>query len=336
MENIYWGIIGCGNVTEKKSGPAFNKVEHSQLIAVMRRDGAKAKDYAQRHHVPSWYANADDLIHDPKVNAIYVATPPQFHAEYAVKAMQAGKPVYVEKPMAAKYSDCIYMNKVSADTGVPLFVAYYRRSLPYFKKVKSLLDAQSIGRPLIVNIRLYIPARKEDLTLDYLPWRVNPEIAGGGYFYDLACHTLDILDFYFGSISQVSGLSANRAGLYGAEDVVAASFDFQNGLLASGAWCFVSSENAKEDIVEIVGTKGKITFSTFEFTPIILETATGKETFMPENPQNIQHYLIENIVKELRGEDKSPSNGITAARTNHVMDIILDKLRHKQETCSRN
>src|ERR1700730_9641033 len=96
---ISWGIIGCGNVTEVKSGPAFNKVNHSRLVAVMRRDAAKAADYAKRHQVPAWYSDAESMINDPAVNAVYIATPPKFHEEYVIAALQKGKLVYVEKPV---------------------------------------------------------------------------------------------------------------------------------------------------------------------------------------------------------------------------------------------
>src|SRR5512147_2302068 len=109
MDQINWGIIGCGNVTEKKSGPAFGKVKGSKVIAVMRRDAAKAADYAKRHNISQWYSNADEIINHPGINAVYVATPPSSHAEYAIKAMEKGKVAYVEKPMAADYSDCIRM-----------------------------------------------------------------------------------------------------------------------------------------------------------------------------------------------------------------------------------
>ncbi|RYY65433.1 MAG: Gfo/Idh/MocA family oxidoreductase, partial [Chitinophagaceae bacterium] len=104
MDTIRWGIIGCGDVTEHKSGPAFNKVANSRLIAVMRRDAAKAKDYAERHGVPKYYSEAQLLIEDPDIDAIYIATPPDSHERYALAAIAAGKPVYVEKPMALTYA----------------------------------------------------------------------------------------------------------------------------------------------------------------------------------------------------------------------------------------
>jgi predicted dehydrogenase len=132
MQQINWGIIGCGNVTELKSGPAFGKVAGSKVMAVMRRDPDKARDYAIRHSIPNWYDNADDLINNPQINAVYIATPPSSHPVYAIRAMENGKSVYVEKPMAACYDDCMRMHEVSLRTGMPLFVAYYRRFLPYF------------------------------------------------------------------------------------------------------------------------------------------------------------------------------------------------------------
>src|SRR5213592_2609043 len=96
---VRWGIIGCGDVTEVKSGPGFQKAERSSLVAVMRRNGALAADYSRRHGVPKWYDDADALIADPEVDVVYVATPPSSHMDYALRVARAGKPVYVEKPM---------------------------------------------------------------------------------------------------------------------------------------------------------------------------------------------------------------------------------------------
>jgi predicted dehydrogenase len=148
---INWGIIGCGNVTEVKSGPAFNKVKGSRLAAVMRRDAALAEDYARRHKVPKFYTNAMDLINDAEVNAIYVATPPGSHAEYGIAAIRAGKPVYIEKPMALNYKECLQINRASEKHDVPVFVAYYRRTLPGFLKVKNILEKGTIGKVLFAN-----------------------------------------------------------------------------------------------------------------------------------------------------------------------------------------
>lgn len=323
MKEIRWGIVGCGNVTEVKSGPAFNTVAGSRLVAVMRRDGEKARDYAQRHGVPKWYANADDLINDPEVNAVYIATPPGSHGEYTLRVAEAGKPVYVEKPMARTFSECNEMIIGCEKAGVLLFVAYYRRRLPAFLKVKELVEAGAIGEIRFVSIALILPPRSEDLRRESLPWRVKPEIAGGGYFYDLASHQLDVLDYIFGPIDSAQGQSANQAGLYDAEDIVAANFKFKSGVMGAGVWCFTAAERASCDLIEITGSKGRISLPTFARGPVRLETAAGVEEFDLPPPVNIQQPLIQTIVDELQGKGKCPSTGITAARTNWVMEEVL-------------
>lgn len=332
IQEINWGIIGCGNVTELKSGPAFNKVEHSKLVAVMRRNAALAEDYAKRHGVPKWYSEASQLINDPEVNAVYVATPPDTHAPYAIAAMKAGKPVYVEKPMARNYQECQEMIRVSEETGVPLFVAYYRRTLPAFLKVKELIENGIIGKPLTVNIRLHKSVPDRDLKPETQFWHVNPEIAGAGYFYDLASHQLDYLDFLFGPVIQVHGIAANQAGYYTAEDTVTGTFLFGNGVIGTGSWCFVVPKGSEEDIIEINGTKGKLTFSSFQHGDVILTTPEGTVSFSFQNPENIQHYLIRQVVQDLRGEAKCVSTGYSAARTSWVLEQIVKEFYKKNIT----
>ncbi len=323
IQEVNWGIIGCGNVTELKSGPAFNKVEHSRLVAVMRRNATLAQDYAERHGVPKWYSDANELINDPEVNAVYIATPPDTHASYAIAAMKAGKPVYVEKPMARNYQECREMLRVSEETGMPLFVAYYRRTLPAFLKVKELVDNEIIGKPLTVNIRLHKSVPDRDLKPETQFWHVNPEIAGGGYFFDLASHQLDYLDFLFGPVVKVHGMAVNHAGYYKAEDTVTGTFLFGNGVIGTGSWCFVVAKGNEEDIIEINGPKGKLTFSSFQHGDVKLTTPEGTVSFSFQNPENIQHYLIKQVVNELRGVEECVSNGKTAARTSAVLDEMV-------------
>lgn len=323
MNQVNWGIIGCGNVTELKSGPAFNLVDGSKLVAVMRRDESKAIDYAKRHNVPKWYINADDLINDPEVNAVYVATPPDTHATYTIAALNAGKPVYVEKPMALNFRQCQEMIATANKNNLPLFVAYYRRTLPGFLKVKELIDSFAIGEVRLVTIKLFEAPKDQDFDSSNLPWRVNPDIAGGGYFFDLASHQLDFLDFLFGEAKLVSALATNQANLYQAEDIVSATLTFEKGIICSGNWCFTVSPQSEEDSIEIIGSKGKISFSTFNHTPICLETEEGAEIIEYQNPKHIQQNLIEQVVDELLGKGKCVSTGVTASRTNKLMDEIV-------------
>ncbi len=252
---INWGIIGCGSVTEVKSGPAFNKVKDSALIAVMRRNRKLAEDYAHRHNVPKVYSDAAELINDKDINAVYVATPPGSHAEYALAAIRAGKPVYIEKPMAVNYSECLKINTESQKKGVPVFVAYYRRALPGFVKVKNFIEEGAIGDVRLLQVQLF-KAPSDDEKSGKLSWRVDPEISGGGHFFDLGCHQLDYFDYLFGPVQQVRSMVLNQGRLYKAEDLVTAEFVFPGNITGTGTWCFNASPESNRDIIEITGTKG--------------------------------------------------------------------------------
>lgn len=320
---INWGIIGAGNVCEVKSGPAFYMVKNSSLVAVMSRNEQKVKDFAQRHNVAKWYTNTDDLINDPEVNAIYVATPPYKHIEYTIKALMASKPVYVEKPMALNYSECREMVNVSKETGVPLFVAYYRRWFPYFLKVKELLDNEHIGKILAVNLSNILPASEKDFNQNKPHWHLVPKISGGGYFFDLACHQLDIFDFLLGTIENSSGEYTNRAGYYWVEDTLTANLKFESGVLASCVWSYVGDKNNPVDRIEIYGTKGIITFSISTNTPIHLKTGKKEEVFSFEKPKHVELPMIEKVVGSLLRINSFTSNMESAAKTSLVMDKII-------------
>jgi predicted dehydrogenase len=326
MKAIKWGFIGCGEVTERKSGPAFSLVEDSTVVAVMSRSADKARSYAQRHGIKRWYTDPQALLDDPEVNAVYIATPPSTHATFAIMAMKAGKPVYVEKPMAANYEDCCRINRISLTTGKPCFVAYYRRYLDYFQRVKQLVNSGAIGTVVNVQIRFAVPPRDLDYNSRNLPWRVQPDIAGGGYFYDLAPHQIDLLQEMFGPIIEAEGYTANRGGLYETEDSVSACFRFSNGVPGSGSWCFVAHESAKEDSVQIIGDKGSISFSVFTYAPIKLYTPTGCEEIRVENPTYVQLPLIRNVVQHLQGNAICTCDCVSATSVNWVVDRILGKV----------
>lgn len=316
---VKWGILGVGNVCEVKSAPAMQLIQNSQLVAVMRRNRAKAKDYARRHQVPKWYDQAVDLIHDPNVNAIYIATPPNAHASLTELAAKAGKPVYVEKPMARTLSECQHMLKVCREANVPLSIAYYRRSLPNFLKLKQLIDSGTIGDIRLVKIELY-----KEISNPPNNWRVNPDIAGGGYFYDLASHQFDYLDFVFGPIQSVNGFASNQAGVYPAADIITSQFIFKNGIQGIGSWCFTVGKKAIKDELIIIGTLGKLSIQFFGSPTIVLEQSASKrkKKFQFNLPKHIQQPLIQTIVDDLLGKGSCPSSGETAIRTNWVMEEI--------------
>ena len=329
MEDIVkWGIIGVGDVCEVKSAPAMQLIEHSDVVAVMRRNEEKVKDYAQRHQVSKWYTDANQLVADPDVNAIYIATPPNAHAEYVIKAAKAGKPVYVEKPMARSVEECKAMNEACEVAGVPLYVAYYRRRLPNFEKIKSLLAEGAIGDVRLVKLELYKtvdPDIVANITSSMpVNWRIDPSVSGGGYFFDLAAHQLDYLDYIFGPIERVHGFADNQAGLYEAADIINGAFQFKNGLSGFGSWCFTVDEKAAKDEMVIIGSAGKLTISFFGAPRVCLERSgvAGQEVFEFEMPKHIQQPLIQSVVDDLLGVGECSSLGASAVRTNWVMEEL--------------
>ena len=329
MKKLQWGFIGCGEVVETKSGPAFSEVEGSGVAAVMSRTERRARTYAVKHGIAKWYTDAQELIDDPDVNAVYIATPPSSHATYAIMAMKAGKPVYVEKPLASSYEDCARINRISEQTGVPCFVAYYRRYLPYFQNVFDIVKSGTIGKIINVQLRYTEPLRPADAeairTGIDLPWRLHPEIAGGGYFYDMAPHQLDLLQHMFGVILEARGICSNRGQYYEAEDSVSACFRFENGLPGSGSWCYVAHESAREDCIEIIGTEGLVSFSVFDYQPIRLQTSEGNLEITVPNPPYVQYPIIKNVIEHLQGIGVCTCTSVSATPVNWAMDRILGK-----------
>jgi predicted dehydrogenase len=316
-QQLNWGIIGCGDVTELKSGPAFNLVPNSKLYAVMRRNAEKAKDYAIRHKVPVWYASADDLINDPNVNAIYIATPPSSHEPYTIAALKAGKPVYVEKPMALSAKSCQLMADASAIYKTKLTVAHYRRAMPYFLKIKELIE--EIGEIRFVNINFYKSSSSAIIAQTAENWRLVPEISGGGLFHDLAPHHLDLLNWFFGYPIQINGFSINQSQESSADDLVAALLAYPH-FPATGIWSFNASR--EEDQCEIVGAHGSISFP-FHGNQISFCKDEKMESFTFIHPTHIQQPMIGEVVKYFNNEiEENPCPAEEGIKTMSIIDQL--------------
>ena len=326
MKKINWGIIGCGDVTEVKSGPAFNKVKNSSLVAVMRRDAEKAKDYAHRHNVPKWYSDANSLINDPEVNAIYIATPPSSHEQYAMAALQAGKPVYVEKPMTVNFASATNMMNVANERNIKLTIAHYRREQPLFKKIKQLLADKAIGHIRFARLDYYRRSlSKEELSIPKTAWRVDAAIAGGGLFHDLAPHQLDLMYYFFGEVEKASGFATNQAGMYNADDIVAGNILFKTGVLFSGMWCFNVAEEEGKDNCEIIGSEGKISFPVFEHKKITV-TKNKKIEIIPFEPLlHVQQPMIEKVVEYFLDEGHNPCSAEEGVKVMQLIDSFTRK-----------
>ena len=320
-KSIRWGIIGCGDVTEVKSGPPYSLVDNFELKAVMRRDLEKLKDYASRHNVETIYTDANELINDVNIDAVYIATPPDTHKYYALKVAEAGKPCCIEKPITPTYNEALEINEAFNKKNIPLFVAYYRRSLPRFLKVKEWLEKNYIGNVRHISTHLSKPASETDLSEIY-NWRTDAKIAPAGYFDDLASHGIDLFTFLLGNITDVYGVSTNQQNLYTAKDAVTGCWIHENGVTGSGTWNFGGKDHI--DNVTIFGNNGTIKFSVFHDNPVVLKSDSKNEELFIEHPKHIQIHHVENMRDYLTGVKEShPSTGLTALHTSWVMDKIL-------------
>jgi predicted dehydrogenase len=329
MHTIRWGLIGCGDVAEVKSGPALYKAEGSALVAVMRRDRAKAEDYARRHNVPRVHTRAEDLINDPDVDAVYIATPPSSHCELALQVAAARKPCLVEKPMAMNHAECLRMVDAFREAQTPLWVAYYRRALPRFLRVRELLGAGAIGQLTSIQVKVTDPLATGDAAK---AWRFNTEIAGAGLFLDLASHYFDIIDFLAGPITAAAGFPLNTGGSYAAEDVTATAFQIGNQVAGTGVWNFNASTSA--DSIVFTGSAGEIaTAVRADQDVIVTRPSTGlgagsaPSVYRFRNPPHVHQPLIQTIVDELRGKGKCESTGESGARSAWVTDTCLANYR---------
>lgn len=320
---IRWGIIGVGDVCEIKSGPGFQKAPGSELVSVMRRSARKAEDFARRHGVPRWADNAEALLNDPDIDALYIATPPASHKDYVVAALAAGKSVYVEKPVARNAAECEAMIAAESTSNGKLCAAHYRRFLPSFMKLKALLDEGAIGRPLIVRLDMLQPADSSLIANSEENWRIDPAIAGGGLFHDLSPHQLDLMLHWFGPVSRASGFGTNQGGHYTADDCVHGWAEFDRGVVLQGRWHFAVPESEARDVCEVIGTEGRMTINFFGEQVLRLFNKDGEQTFRLPNPPHIQQPMIEQVVRCFQGERDNPCSMAEAREVMALMDAFV-------------
>lgn len=323
---IRWGILGCGDVAEKKGGPALYRAEGSTLVAVMRRDLAKAEDFARRHGAKRAYNRAEDLLADPEIDAVYIATPPNLHCEQTLAVARAGKHVLVEKPMALNADECDRMIAACREAGVHLHVAYYRRYYPKFVAARQQIEAGAIGR--VLGGRL--------LMCGWHPgggWRVDPAVNGGGHFVDVGSHRIDMLLYLLDAAAPGSdhsavatGYAENLIGAHTAENDVALSLRTSTGALASASFHFQTHPG--RDILEVYGDRGSLSFDPFDGISFTLRRRGQEdETHAYMIPDPVHLPFVRSLVEVYQGWDISHVTGEEGARATRIMDAALADYR---------
>lgn len=322
MKDVVWGIIGCGNVTEVKSGPAFNLAENSTLLAVMRRDKDKAKDYAERHNVAEYYDSANSIINHPKINAVYIATPPSTHLQYALQVLAVNKNVYVEKPMTLNSKEALLLRDALEKSTAKLTVAHYRRKLPMFLEVKRLIDENVLGEINSVEVKMFQSRKAAFVADSESNWRIDPVISGGGYFNDLAPHQLDLLLFWFGDVSDFSGSSSIENSKPNVASKISGALNFENSIRCKANWNFIADETEQIDECYISGTKGSVAFPFFG-NEISLESNGKREIFKFEHPKHIQQPIIQDTVNYFLEKGENPCSVEDGLKGMQIIDAFI-------------
>ncbi|MFP4053908.1 MAG: Gfo/Idh/MocA family protein [Phycisphaerae bacterium] len=292
MKTVHWGTIGCGDVCERKAGPALYGVEGSELVAVMRRTRAKAEDFARRHNVPRFYDSIDELLADPEIDSVYVATPNDTHLEPVLAAVEAGKHILVEKPMARNTAACQEMIDACAALGLVLAVAYYRRCYPTILRAKQLIDSGELGAVKTLTINDEFPLS----------------------------HRLDLFHFLCGDVVTVwaeseplpPGHHAPEGAMLHVKDA-----DGAEGIMSIG-W----EEKLAPETVDIVCENGQVHVTDLKKgTLTVVRDGTSADEDL--GPLPATHWgLVENFVRHVNGEAPLACDGVEGRKSTVILDIV--------------
>lgn len=317
MKEIKWGIIGCGDVTEVKSGPAFSKIDGSSLYMVMRRNEEKLKGYAERHGVAKYSTDYMDLLNDAEIDAIYIATPPNMHCFYTLEAAKHKKDIYVEKPMATSVEDCQKMIDACRGNGVRLYTAFYRRGHDKFKAIRKIVDEAKIGNTMSFN---YLYTCRPPVHNPERAWLMDSEIAGEGLLYDIGSHMIDIMQFIFGEFESAYGTSHKQNDNPGISDSVSGVIKFKSGVQGSIQLSFNGSEDRDE--LTIVGERGEVRFAIMPYGGIYIKK-DGQEKYLEFEPmEHVQMPYIQEVIDDIRGNGNIEHQGIYGMRTQEVLEAF--------------
>ena len=294
---IKWGLIGAGDIVRRRVAGALREARGSALVAVSRAQAdlvdAFAREVGAGHAWPRWR----DLVADPGIDAVYVATPVSLHAEQTIAAADAGKHVLCEKPMAMSAAECDRMIAACRANRVILAVAYYRRFYPAVVRIKSLLDAGVIGTPVFAQMTAFEPFDPRPGAPRY--WLVERAQSGGGPMADFGCHRLEVLLNLLGPATHASSEIRTAALQREVEDTAVALLHF-----ARGATAVVAVSNAaadRQDTLDIFGTRGSIRVASLNGGTIAIRADGGERSEAHPPASNVHLPLVEDFLEAIRG-----------------------------------
>jgi predicted dehydrogenase len=316
---IGWGILGGGKIVES-NGPGFFIPGKSRIATVSRRNLDDARGTAAKLGAQNAVTGIYDLVSDPAVDAVYIALPPGLHFDAAKVCCDAAKAAYVEKPFVTSTRDARALVKMFASKDVGLFVAHYRRALPKFRLLKSLICSE-IGE--VVSFDFEMSRRlSDDITH---PWLFDPTLSGGGKFADIAAHSIDLLVYFFGRAADMWAAARHVKAPNGREDCVVLGLQFESGVCGTLNYNFLSPQ--KTDRLSIVGTEGILRFSVHDNLDTEIERQDGSRELVDFSvPELIEGPMIAEVVGTLLGVGGNPCTGWEATETVRIMEFALNSL----------
>ncbi|HSB28309.1 MAG TPA: Gfo/Idh/MocA family oxidoreductase [Pyrinomonadaceae bacterium] len=298
---VAFGLIGCGDIAQKRVAPVLSSSPVCKLVAVSRARSQFAESFAKKFGALRWYADWRELLQDKDIAAVYVATPVHLHAEQTIAAIEAGKHVLCEKPMALTVVDCNRMIAASNRQNVKLGVAYYRHFYPVVVRIKQIINEGEIGTVVAAQMNAF---EWFDPPADHpRSWVLKKQLSGGGPMFDFGCHRIEVLLDIFGSVDEVKAMSSNKLFRREVEDVATVIIDFERGPIAT--LTVAHSAREPQDTLDIFGSKGSIHVPVLNEGKLRVLTEAGvREEFYPP-AANLHQPLIEDFARAIM-EDRSP------------------------------
>ena len=318
MRKVGWGLIGCGDIARRRVAPALRDLDNCELIVVSRADAERAEVFAREFGAKRWHADWRDLIEDPEIEAVYVATPVHLHAAQAIAAAEAGKHVLCEKPMALSVGECARMNAAAEASGVRLGVAYYRRFYPAVERVAELLRSGEIGAPVLAQMNAF--ERFEPAPDHPRRWLLERRLSGGGPMFDFGCHRVEVLLNLFGRAAAVKGLTSNAAFAREVEDTACALIEFEGG--AQAVLSVTHAAREPQDTLEVFGTRGSVRADVLNDGRLRIKTDAGEREESHTPHPNLHQPLIDDFARAVV-EGRSPRvDGAAGQAVSEVLELI--------------
>ena len=315
MRRLTWGLIGTGDIVNKRVGPALRDLDSCHLHAVARSRSDLAESSARELGASKGYSTWQQLIHDPDIEAVYIATPVYLHAEMTMAAAAAGKHVLCEKPMAMNPSECDKMIEECKKYNVKLGIAYYRHFYPVLNRVKTVIASGAIGEIVYMQMNAFDYFDPEPAHPRY--WLLQREKSGGGPMFDFGCHRIEMFLNLLGRVKTVKGFCSNVLFSREVEDTATALFYFDSG--THGVLSITHAAAEPQDTVAVFGSKGSMFVPVLNNGTITFKTSKGEFIENHPPPANFHQPLIEDFVHAVI-EDREPKvNGATGREVNRLL-----------------